>query len=198
MIYRECEYTDRLILSSSLYREIEENVVVMFQKNNIHTVPIDPFIIAEKEGFELIPFSRLKERLKVAVKAGEYDGMSFHYLPLGTYIICYDDSKSFPRQRFTLFHELGHIYMNHKEESGLANKIANHFAAYAIAPNPLLYRYECKNEDDIQRIFNTSLETAHYRAEAYKKWIGISKSEPYEKRLLELFNNRESVYLKNN
>lgn len=191
MIEKECEYIDRLILPSSLYREIEERVVDMFQKNNIHTVPIDPFAIAKKEGFEVIPFSKLKERLKLAVEAGEYDGMSFHYLPLGTYIICYDDSKSLSRQRFTLFHELGHIYMNHKEESALANKIANHFAAYAIAPNPLLYSYECKNEDDIQRVFNTSFETAHYRSEAYRKWLDISRLEPYEKRLLGLFDNKK-------
>ena len=133
----------------------------MFKKNNIHTVPIDPFYIVRNEGFELIPFSRLKEKLKVVVKAGEYDGMSFHYSPSGTYIICYDDSQSYPRQRFTILHELGHIYMGHKEESSLANKIANHFAAYAIAAYPLIQRYGCKNEEDIREVFNTSFETAH-------------------------------------
>ncbi len=191
MIENECEYLGRLVIPSSLYIEIEDKVVGMLQKNNIHTVPIDPFSIARNEGFEMIPFSRLKEKLKEAVKAGEYDGMSFHYSPWETYIICYDDSQSFPRQRFTLLHELGHIYMEHKEESELANKIANHFAAYAIAPNPLIQMYGCHSEEDIREVFNTSYETAHYRAESYKKWLSITKSEPYEGRLLELFDDKE-------
>ena len=191
MTTEQCEYSERLILPSSLYREIEERVVIMFQKNNIHTVPIDPFLIARKEGFELIPFSKLKEKLKSAVKACEYDGMSFHYAPRGTYIIFFDDSQSVPRQRFTVFHELGHIYMGHKEESKLADKIANHFAAYAIAPNPLINSYGCQSEEDIRCTFNTSLETAHYRGEAYQKWLYIKNTEPYETRLLELFKNKE-------
>ncbi len=186
----ENEYLNKLILPPSLYKEIEEKVVDMFHKNDIHTVPIDPFLIAKNEGFELLPYSQLKEKIKLAVKAGEYDGMSFHYKPRGSFIIFYDDSQSFPRQRFTLFHELGHIYMGHKEESTLANRAANHYAAYAIAPNPLIKKYDCQSEADIQSTFNTSFETAHYRANAYEKWLSIRKIEPYEIKLLVLFKEK--------
>lgn len=191
MIKDSNEYLDKLILPPSLYREIEQKVVEMFLRNNVHYVPIDPFEIAQKEGYELIPFSKLRKSLKQTVKSEEYDGMSFHYTPRRTYIIFYDDSQSYSRQRFTIFHELGHIDMGHKEESDLANKIANHFAAYAIAPYPLIAKYGCKSTSDLQRIFFTSSETASYRWDAYKKWLNIKELTPNDERLLDLFYNEE-------
>lgn len=187
------EYLEKIILPSSLYREIEIRVVDMFYQNSIHTVPIDPFEIAKNEGFVLVPFSELRKDLKETVKNDEYDGMSFHYAPANKFIIFYDDSQPFSRQRFTLFHEFGHIYMGHKEESALANMIANYFAAYAIAPLPLIWKYKCNSISDIQNTFNTSIETAGYRFDSYSKWLMYKRITPNDERLLKLFYSEEVI-----
>ncbi len=183
----ESEYLDRLILPPSLYRKIERVVIDMYFHYNIKSVPVDPFDIAKREHFALTPISKVPEDLKKALKKYEYDGMSFYYTPDHLNVIVYDDSACIQRQKFTVMHELGHIYLGHKEESELAKECANYFAAYALAPTPLIWYYNCTSELDIQKIFDITDRPATIRFSAYKKWMKIKGFSEMEKELLNLF-----------
>lgn len=183
----ENDYLSRLILPPSLYRRIERAAIDMYIHHSIKSVPVDPFEIARKENCELTPISKLREDLKEALNKDEFDGMSFHYTPDHRYVIFYDDSKCIQRQKFTIMHELGHIYLGHKEESELAKECANYFAAYALAPTPLIWYYKCKSECDVQYTFDITDTPASIRFSAYKKWMKIENFSETEKELLNLF-----------
>ena len=187
----EDDYLGKLIIPPRVYRMIEKKVVDLFVRNGVKSLPIDPFLIAEREGIQVVPFSRLRNDLRDSVKGDEYDGLSCHYGPIDKVIIFYDDSQVCKRQRFTIFHELGHIALGHKEESRLAKEMANYFAAYASAPTPLIELYGCGSEADVQRVFDISRETAGHRFRAFQRWSAFESHPSYERKLTALFSNGE-------
>ena len=187
----EKDYLDKLIIPPSLYGRIESEVIKLYVRNKINSVPIDPFEIAINEGCELAPWSKLRKDLKAALKRDEYDGISFHYTPDHHFVIIYDDSQCIQRQKFTIMHELGHMALGHNEESKLSKECANYFAAYALAPTPLIWHFKCKSERDVQSVFDVTEKPAELRFSAYQKWRKISNFSEMETELLNLFPKRK-------
>lgn len=118
------------------------------------------------------------------------DGFSYYHPGLGRFIIRYNDVQCIERQRFTIMHEIGHILLGHKTESDLADKMANYFAAYALAPSPLIHEYGVEDYIDIKNIFQVSEECAQICMFRYNNWVnyGCKHYLPYEKKLIDMFN----------
>lgn len=104
------------------------------------------------------------------------------------FYIVYNDTENSHRCRFTIAHELGHIFLGHllintpqyrtfaiRDDSESA---ANVFARDLLAPACVLHELHTINAADISRICDISLEAAEYR----------------EKRMREL-ENRNAWYL---
>ncbi len=70
------------------------------------------------------------------------------------------DSSSNERDGFTIMHEIGHIRLGHKEESDLADKMANHYAGFSLVPSPLYELLGCNSMEDIVDTFGVSDECA--------------------------------------
>ncbi len=86
-------------------------------------------------------------------------------------------------------HEIGHILLGHKQESDLARIQANYFAAYALAPSPIIHLYDIEDYVELAEIFNISKECAMLCASRYNNWLQYGNKEylPYENRLIQLF-----------
>ena len=110
-----------------------------------------------------------------------------------TYIILVNDIDTFKEKHdeFTIMHEIGHIRMNHKTGSLLAEKIANYYAAYALIPSPLPGMYGCNDFTDLINVFDVSIDCAYNcwkRVWNWQIYFGITKE--YEKDLKEYFEQK--------
>ena len=86
-------------------------------------------------------------------------------------------------------HEIGHIVLDHSEDSELAEKEVKFFAKYALVPPVLVHKLKLDNPMDIADVFDVSFEAACYAYAYYKKWLQYGSSEytKYERTLLNLF-----------
>lgn len=171
------------------YEEIERRVVDLYVEQDIHNMPIDPFNIIKNRGYALIPFSTFNPNNRPDCIDEDNDAFSFYDPTMKTQVIVYNDEKPLNRIRFTLMHELGHIDLGHKCESDLARKMADYYAGYALAPNPLIGKYACETVQDISSKFWISSECAEVRIDRYQKWKkhGERYLKDYEINLINLF-----------
>lgn len=175
-------------LTKRMYDTIEEKVVELYEKFHISKFPIDPFFIATQLKIKLIPYSKVNKEKRDCFYENGWLGFNFRNNKKGTIDIYYDDSDSVERQRFTVMHELGHIILDHKEDSDLAEICANYFASYALAPSPIVVKYFCYDYKSISEKFFVSHECACNILRRSSNWEKIpGKLKHYEMKLEELF-----------
>lgn len=117
------------------------------------------------------------------------------------FYVIYKDTEPSSRCRFTIAHELGHIFLGHllinapqyrtfavKNDTESA---ANIFARDLLAPACVLHELQVLTPDNIAKLCNISLEAATYRADRMQE---LEKRNawylhPLEKRVYEQFEN---------
>jgi hypothetical protein len=179
-------------LCSERYEEIDKEVIKMFDKITIKSFPVDCIDICKQLGYKTFTYSELKGTAREALIDVSKDGCScLVELKKGVfeYWIFYNDEICRERIRFTIFHEIGHIILGHTEESDLAESEANHFAAYAIAPPPLVHQMNVEDYIDIAEIFDISGESAYYSMIRYNNWLKYGSRDylEHEERIIQLF-----------
>lgn len=178
-------------LPGKLYDRIEEKVASLYNELHISSVPIDPFEIAKRRGYIVKPFSSFDKKAQFFFAKMGLDATNYFDLECQTFVVCYDDSKTYERIRFTLMHEIGHIDMGHREESELARKIADYYAGYALAPSPIIGLMKCEDYIDIANRFNVFLICADICFQRFLNWLNIpTELKQYEKTLIGLFQNK--------
>lgn len=179
------------------YNIVMNIVQNFFIKENIIDFPLDPFQIIKNNNWGLYTYSELAIEHGVtipeiisAVQSEDgytiYDGVN--------YTIAYNDTIfNEGRIRFTLLHEIGHIYLKHlidfKETILSRSRLteskykileyeANAFARNALAPTILVMKMELwseSNDSDIIRYFGLSQSAARVRINSllldYKHYI---------------------------
>ena len=172
---------------SKRYEEIKNIVVNMFKKLDIKCIPISGFEIATKLKIKLVQYSTLSyEKFMTCMNISE-DGFSVQ-LSDGSWIIYYNNFKSYRRINYTILHEIGHIVLDHKQASELAEKEANFFAKYALCPPPLIHRLKIHDMYEISEMFDISYEAAVYAWKYYQKWLRISEYTYVDLKILSQFN----------
>ena len=180
----------KIKIPKSLYAKIENDVVNLYLELEL-TVPIDPEDIAKRLGCIIRKMSEMRykktqESLRFDSSGNRRDGYSYYDPRLSAYVIWINDVDSYLYEHddFTIMHEIGHIRSGHREESDLANMIANYYAGYSFVPSPLYNMFGCQNESDIIRKFGVSAKCAdicYQRCLNWEKYSGFNKS--YEIRL---------------
>lgn len=183
-------------LPKSLYERIEEDAVNLHVELDLE-LPVDPYLVAKRLGFIVRRFSEMNntEALNI-LKTGSDEsrgGFSYRDPDLGTFVICINDLDSTfkPRLNFTIMHEIGHIRMGHRNDSPLAEMIANYYAAYALVPSPLPFFLKCCSFMEIIDVFNVSADCAYNcfnRCMNRAMYGGPRK--PYEQKLIEHYKKR--------
>lgn len=176
-------------LSNKRYEQIKQIVADTFEYFSITCVPISGFEIAKKMGISVIPYSALSNVKRKYVLSLSDDGFTF--FTKSKTIIYYNDSKNYDRINFTLMHEIGHIVLEHSEDSELADKEANFFAKFALAPPVLIHRLQIKEPIQIAQIFEISYEMACNALSYYNKWLKVGSlcNTNYENKLIRLFKD---------
>lgn len=181
-------------LCSERYEEIDKEVIKMFNKISIKSFPVDCFDVCKQLGYKVFAYSEVKGTAREALIDASKDGCSsLVELERGVfeYWIFYNDEMRRSRIRFTIFHEIGHIILGHTEESDLAESEANHFAAYALVPPPLVHQANVEDYIDIANIFDVSTESAYYAMIRYTSWLkyGARDYLEHEERIIQLFES---------
>jgi hypothetical protein len=173
-------------LSDARYESIKKDVVKTYKKYNINEIPINPFILAERMGIKLIKYSNMNAEDLFLIGEKIPDG----FISPDRTKIFYNDKIISNKIRYTILHEIGHKVREHKEYSQLAETEADWFAAYGIAPPPLINLFNISEYTDIVSIFKTTIDCALYSMGRYVSWKNhTNKNADYEKELLELFKN---------
>lgn len=175
-------------LSNQRYEEIKRIVVRMFVEYGVSCVPINGFEIAYKMGVKVIPYSAFSpDKRWLLIKKSE-DGFSVERTN-GQWFIFYNDEKDYGRMNHTIMHEIGHIVLDHSEDSELAEKEVNFFAKYALTPPVLIHKLKLDNPESISQTFEVSYEAACYAYSYYQKWLKFGGRDytAYGCQLLRLF-----------
>ena len=158
------------------------------EQYSIKSFPINPFEIIAKENYGLMKYSELMEEFgcsldKVCTCLRSSDGKTI--LDNGHYSIAYNDFKSTTRIRFTIMHEIGHIYLNHlvdfektemlrggefvtrltKQEYKVLENEANAFARNVLSPISMYFTLKDKSIENVAWTFGLSIPAAETRVD---------------------------------
>ena len=161
-------------LSDCQYEEIKNEVIDLFMRCDINSIPISVYNLAVKLGILLIPFSSLSESKLAIAKEISSDG--FYIEPgNGKEYIFYNDQINSDRSKMTILHEIGHCILGHTDEMNPeeAEAEARFFFLFAAAPPPLIHLIKPSTPEDIENAFAISREAAVYAFNYYKKWLRI-------------------------
>ena len=181
-------------LSDERYEAIKEVVTSMFEEYDIRCVPISPNEIAGRMEIPIIAYSSYPSSKQELLMKKSSDGFSAMDNE-GRWKIYYNDALPFERVHNTLMHELGHIVLDHSEDSDLAEAEVKFFAKFALAPPVLVHKFQCEDYQDIARIFEISFEASVYAWEYYQKWLKHA-SKKYlncDLRIWNQFNKYEKI-----
>lgn len=175
-------------LSNRRYEEIKRIVVDMFLRYGVSCVPVNGFELATKMGISVIPYSAIKKAKHSLLFKKSEDGFCVEKEKNEWYIY-YNDTKDYGRINNTIMHEIGHIVLDHSQDSELAEKEVKFFAKYALVPPILVHKLRLNNPTIIANVFEVSFEAACYAYSYYKKWLQYGSTEytDYEIALLKLF-----------
>lgn len=175
-------------LSHNRYEEIKNIIVELFIKYNVKSIPIIGFELASKMGIKVIPYSYFSEKKQKLL----FDMSENGFLAETTdneFYIYYNDTQNAGRVNNTILHEIGHIVLNHTEESELAEAEVNFFAKYALVPPVLVYKLKINSPYRIAELFDVSIQASFYAFNYYQKWLkyGSKNYTDYEIKLIDLF-----------
>jgi Zn-dependent peptidase ImmA (M78 family) len=176
---------------SARYDKTMNLVHLFFVRENITEFPIDPFEIIKRNKWGLITYSELARThnctIERVIKA--YQSVDGYTIFDGEgYSIAYNDTVgNLGRIRFTLMHEIGHIYLNHlvdfeetvlrrstltQSKYEILEKEANCFARNVLAPAPIINKLKLKRDTDLVYYFQISQTAAQTRLQLLK-WDSI-------------------------
>lgn len=151
--------------------------------NKIDSLPVDVVKIVRDNGILLVKNSQANELRKNEAGISIFDGKQW--------FIVYDDTLPLGRKRFTVAHELGHIFLGHPLVAGFHARTtggklpqteneANVFASRFLAPACVLWGLNAHTAAEISRFCEISKEAAEIRAkrmaELYKRNMFLTSS----------------------
>lgn len=160
--------------------------------NKINSLPVDVVQVVSNNGIKLLKDSQAHELRGGEAGISVFDGKQW--------FIIYDDSLPLGRKRFTVAHELGHIFLGHPLVAGFHARTtgeklpqteseANIFASRFLAPACVLWGLNVHTAAEISHFCEISAEAAEIRAkrmaELYKRNMFLAS--PLERRVFSQF-----------
>ena len=177
-------------------------------------LPLDPFEIAGRNGWEIYSYFEFSALVHVTVdkliKEYEHDGFTFWSNKRKRFIIVYNAQLPFNVCRWTLAHEIGHIFLNHispanttlsrvrtdAETRTLFEREAQGFAQRILCPSIVLHDCGVSEPEEIMLLCGISREAAEHRSEYIKRLEKRKKflTHPLEKQVEQQFSNFTKEY----
>jgi len=174
------------------YRKVRNAAWQVLIDNSADALPVNVVKIAKDNEIMLLKNSEVQELREGEAGISVYDGSDW--------FIVYDDTLPLERKRYTVAHELEHIFLGHPLIAGFhrranaktlhpTEKEANSFAIRLLSPACVLWGLELRSFADIAAVCNIPSDIAQARAarmtELYKR--GKFLTSPLEKKVFELF-----------
>lgn len=166
---------------------------------NVTELPVKLLKIAQEADIKVIKNSTVHELALHESGVSLFDG--------GRWYIVYDDDETRQRCRFTIAHELGHIFLGHELRKGFyartfditkpaVEQEADVFASRLLAPVCVLWALNAYTALEISKLCDISQTVAQIRAE---RMLILKKrnrflTSPLEKEVIKNFDN----YIKKN
>jgi Zn-dependent peptidase ImmA (M78 family) len=181
-------------LSDARYEEIKRIVTGMFIKYGVSCIPINGFEIATKMGIAVIPYSAYPPETRHLMLKKSGDGFSAERTD-GRWFVFYNDDgeHDYGRINNTIMHEIGHIILDHTEDSNLAESEVKFFAKYALAPPVLIHKLELSDSWQVMDRFEVSYTAACYAFSYYQKWLRFGGEDYKDYELVLLNQFKEAV-----
>lgn len=159
---------------------------------NLNSLPVSVIGIAKSAGIKVVKNSKVNWLLP------NESGISIIFNK--RWYIVYNDNCSRQRCRFTVAHELGHIFLGHelekrnqitktiKQSESYAEQEANIFASRLLAPACVIWALGLKTPNEISSVCDISHTASEFRAERMKTLYKRNKflTAPLER---EVYNN---------
>ena len=199
-----------LIPSIPRYIDVSKKALFFLLHYKVASLPIYPDEIIQELKCSIKTYSYHARKLGCTVQdicdaCGSIDGYSIYDETTKKYKIIYNDEiLSLQRIRFTLMHEVAHIYLNHfidfeqtklcrgglnEDDLDVLDKEANHFASKVLAPEIVLLHAGWKHPKIIRQQCAISTEASKYKAQ---KIIEMEKTRNFitglEVKILRQFN----------
>ena len=141
---------------------------------------------------------------KTAVLCKSNSGAT-HYDPdTNRYLILYNAEMNAGRIRWTLAHEIGHIYIGHleviegaeiayNEQRGFYDQFeseADYFAWNLLAPLPILREMGIRSASEIKATYGLSNQAAALQFDRYTKWCRSHVKTAWENGMLRIFRSK--------
>lgn len=185
----------RRVLRSADFSRIEKVIADSLEDYDLARYPFDIWHALNVQGYRATRYSLLPENVRNTILDKYPDALTLRrkgLAPSGIEIL-YNDDRSEKRIRFSLAHELGHIWLGHPDQFSnqapelveMAEAEANFFAGYLLAPTALVLSLELNTPQKIANYFDISLEAAKLVQERVAKHAMWPLSE-VEKKILAL------------
>jgi Zn-dependent peptidase ImmA (M78 family) len=157
-----------LINSFGLYKNTRDGAWQALIDNKITSLPVNVVQVTVDNDIILLKNSEQNKLSPDEAGVSVYDGKQW--------FIIYDDTLPLGRKRFTVAHELGHIFLGHPLIAGFHKRTrgiplpptereADIFASRFLSPACVLWGLDIRTAADIERVCVLSEETAGFRAE---------------------------------
>ena len=149
------------------YKNARDSAWQVLIDYNINSLPINVVSIATSAGIKILKNSIVRKLTKGEIGISVWDSNKWY--------IIYDDTMSKERARFTIAHELGHIFLGHPlKDSYHARTInidkprvetdADIFASRLLAPACVLWGLNLHTPEEIKEACGISYQAAELRA----------------------------------
>lgn len=144
-------------------------------ENNVTSYPLDLKKITSQNGWRVLELQKYvleHPELRKYVKKNE--GLTLKID--NKYIILVDGRNTMERNRFTIAHEIGHIYLNHVgTKTAQIEKEANMFASRILMPMFLINELKITTPEELAKLCCVSIEAATWRMKRYNEIKGRQK-----------------------
>ena len=159
--------------------KITKSAWELLLQSGISSLPVKPALIAKRHDIYVYTYPQYahatgRSLLDIASRYGT-DGFTQHIH--GCYAIFYNATNPIPRIRWTLAHELGHIYLGHltgdkplgtekEREKAQADVEADQFAASLLCPDIIVHLCGASSVQELRKLTDLSDQAAQIQWQA--------------------------------
>ena len=168
-------------------------VVELFETYGSPSYPLDVFSLAGRMGVAPRSYSSIPINERNLSKKASDDAftLSKGNYSVGTTFICFNQDMNKGRMRQSVAHEIAHIWLDHPNNEEPFETEAEYFAAYLLAPIPIIITNKLETISEIKNYFNISFDAARIALERMTNRRSCKKpAYPYEHRIIEMVSSK--------
>lgn len=156
-----------MYLGPSRYEELNREVTDLVETYRVDGCRLDVFALAGRMGIVLRSYSSVPLAKRQAFMRASKDAFTIApgNFEVDTTFICYNQDANEGRLRQSIAHEIAHIWLEHPSDDEPYETEAEYFAAYLLAPIPVIINLRLFSVQQIQNHFGISYEAARIALE---------------------------------